>query len=62
MPSIWGPELPDSLASPIVDGDSMLTLAVQADLITYLQEKVKQHGLDVLTRPGRPLLAYAVIP
>ena len=58
--SIWGPIF--DVQSPLDDQDTILTVAVQGELILYLEEKMKQHGPAILKRQGRPLLAYAVVP
>ena len=59
-PGIWGPQF--CCQSALDDGENLLTLAVQGELILYLESKVNQHGLGVLNRKGSPLLAYAVMP
>lgn len=58
--SIWGPVFDDRLNSD--DYDTMLTVAVQGELLLYLERKVVEHGPGILNRQGRPLLAYAVVP
>ncbi len=58
--SIWGPRF--CFHTGWNDGDGLLSLAVQGDLILYLEDKIKQQGLGNLNRKGRPSLAYAVSP
>lgn len=41
--------------------DDFMSLAVQANLSIYLREKFRQ-GYRLDDKPGRPLLAYAVVP
>jgi hypothetical protein len=41
--------------------DDFMSLAVESNLILYVQEKL-ENGYDLAAKPGRPLLAYAMIP
>jgi hypothetical protein len=41
--------------------DDFMSLAVEANLTLYVQQKL-ENGYDLAAKPGRPLLAYAVIP
>ena len=41
--------------------DDFMSLAVQANLTLYVQQKL-ENGYQLADKPGRPLLAYAIIP
>ena len=41
--------------------DDFMSLAVEANLTLYVQQKL-ENGYDLAAKPGRPLLAYAMIP
>jgi hypothetical protein len=58
----WADDEPQECGGKIDDWeDDFMSLAVEANLTLYLKQKL-EDGYRLADKPGRPLLAYAVVP